>query len=127
MSQLTGGIKSLAPFVWRSSDADGVNVQPIKKQGPSKSDKQTIPPPFERLDPDPVRQFKRGLGDAKQVGIDQLYAMTLATTSGDNIPSARWQIRISFFVCVPLKSGWASDWCRLFPGESAQPGSLLLE
>lgn len=49
----------------------------------------TLSPPFDSLDPDPVRPFRRWLDDAKQVGIAQPYALTLATTSGDNIPSAR--------------------------------------
>jgi len=53
------------------------------------SDEHNLPQPFDRLDPDPVRQFRNWLKDAQQVGIAQPYAMTLATASGDNIPSAR--------------------------------------
>jgi len=53
------------------------------------SDEHNLPQLFDRLDPDPVRQFRNWLKDAQQVGIAQPYAMTLATASGDNIPSAR--------------------------------------
>ncbi len=45
--------------------------------------------PLERLDPDPVRQFRQWLQDAKQVGMAQPYAMTLATAGGDSTTSAR--------------------------------------
>lgn len=86
---MTGEIKSLAPCVWRHSDVDGVTYQPVKKEGPSNSDEQTLAPPFDSLDSDPFRPFRRGLDDAKQVGVAQPYALTLATTSSDNIPSAR--------------------------------------
>lgn len=53
------------------------------------SDEQTLPPHFDNLDPDPVRQFRKWLQDAEQACIAQPYAMTLATSSGNNIPSAR--------------------------------------
>jgi pyridoxamine 5'-phosphate oxidase len=53
------------------------------------SDKQVVPQSFDRLDPDPVRQFRKWLQDAEQVGMAQPYAMTLATVSADKIPSAR--------------------------------------
>lgn len=41
------------------------------------------------LDPDPVRQFARWLGEAEQAGIALPNAMTLATASGEGAPSAR--------------------------------------
>lgn len=44
---------------------------------------------FNSLDPDPVGQFRTWLQDAEQAGIVLPYAMTLATSSGNNIPSAR--------------------------------------
>ncbi|MFO7813314.1 MAG: pyridoxamine 5'-phosphate oxidase [Pelovirga sp.] len=53
------------------------------------SDKNPVTQPLERLDPDPVSQFRQWLQDAKQVGMAQPYAMTLATAGGDNTPSAR--------------------------------------
>lgn len=53
------------------------------------SDEHTLPQPLDSLDPDPLRQFRKWLQDAQQVGIAQPYAMTLATASGDSMPSAR--------------------------------------
>lgn len=44
---------------------------------------------LDNLDPDPVRQFRTWLQDAEQAGIAQPYAMTLATSSRNNTPSAR--------------------------------------
>ena len=41
------------------------------------------------LDPDPFRAFALWLQDAEQAGNALPYAMTLATSSGNNIPSAR--------------------------------------
>lgn len=41
------------------------------------------------LDPDPVRQFGRWLQDAIDIGAIDATAMTLATATGDGIPSAR--------------------------------------
>lgn len=52
-------------------------------------DHQTLPQHPESLDPDPVRAFRKWLQDAEQAGIAQPYAMTLATSGGNNIPSAR--------------------------------------
>ncbi len=53
------------------------------------SNEYPVPQSFDRLDPDPVRQFRKWLQDAEQVGMIQPYAMTLATVSADKIPSAR--------------------------------------
>ncbi|MBW6509659.1 MAG: pyridoxamine 5'-phosphate oxidase [Desulfuromonadales bacterium] len=41
------------------------------------------------LDPDPFRVFRQWLQEAEQAGNAQPYAMTLATSSSNNIPSAR--------------------------------------
>jgi pyridoxamine 5'-phosphate oxidase len=41
------------------------------------------------LDPDPFRQFERWLADAREAGIAEPLAMTLATASPDGHPSAR--------------------------------------
>jgi pyridoxamine 5'-phosphate oxidase len=38
---------------------------------------------------DPIRQFERWWGEALQSGIEEANAMTLATASGDGVPSAR--------------------------------------
>ena len=47
-------------------------------------------PLFERdLDPDPVRQVRRWLDDARAAGIELPEAMTLATATRDGAPSAR--------------------------------------
>jgi pyridoxamine 5'-phosphate oxidase len=41
------------------------------------------------VDPDPVRQFERWLGDARDAGVRQPEAMTVATVAADGRPSAR--------------------------------------
>lgn len=41
------------------------------------------------IDPDPVRQFERWLGDAIAAQISEPNAMTLATSTRDGVPSAR--------------------------------------
>jgi len=51
--------------------------------------KHPLPQPLDHFDPDPVRQFHCWLEEVMQIGVAQPYAMTLATASGDNIPSAR--------------------------------------
>jgi pyridoxamine 5'-phosphate oxidase len=51
---------------------------------------RTLPPLDEQiLHPDPIVQFQRWFDDAKQAGLPQPEAMTLATASGDGRPSAR--------------------------------------
>jgi pyridoxine/pyridoxamine 5'-phosphate oxidase len=41
------------------------------------------------LDPDPIRQFARWLGEAAAAGVPEHTAMTLATAGADGRPSAR--------------------------------------
>ena len=41
------------------------------------------------VDPDPVRQFASWFSEAERAGLDEPYAMTLATASVDRRPSAR--------------------------------------
>jgi pyridoxamine 5'-phosphate oxidase len=41
------------------------------------------------VDPDPIRQFAAWFGDAERAGLDEPYAMTLATVSAEGRPSAR--------------------------------------
>lgn len=41
------------------------------------------------LDPDPIRQFQRWLEDAREAGVVEPLAMTVATATGDGRPSAR--------------------------------------
>ncbi len=41
------------------------------------------------LDPDPIRQFARGLGETAAAGVPEHTAMTLATAGADGRPSAR--------------------------------------
>jgi pyridoxamine 5'-phosphate oxidase len=41
------------------------------------------------LDPDPIRQFERWLEDAREAGVVEPLAMTVATASEDGRPSAR--------------------------------------
>jgi pyridoxamine 5'-phosphate oxidase len=53
------------------------------------SDEHVVSQSFDRLDPDPVRQFRQWLQDAQQIGSAQPYAMTLSTVSSDIIPSSR--------------------------------------
>src|SRR3954470_1236688 len=41
------------------------------------------------VDPDPVRQFERWLGEARDAGVRQPEAMTVATVTADGRPAAR--------------------------------------
>jgi len=69
--------------------ADQINsalCQPSKKEGCPMNDEQRF---HNNPEPDPVSEFNRWLRDAEQAGNALPYAMTLATSSGNNIPSAR--------------------------------------
>lgn len=43
----------------------------------------------DKVDPDPIRQFSSWFAEAERAGLDEPYAMTLATASAEGRPSAR--------------------------------------
>lgn len=67
------------------------------------------------LDPDPIAQFSRWLEQAVEAGLDEPYAMTLATATPDGAPSVR----------VVLLRGLGADGFTFFTSyESRKSGEL---
>lgn len=69
------------------------------------------------LDPDPIRQFERWYRQAEEAGLNEPYAMVLATADAQGIPSAR----------IVLLRGYGPEGFRFFSNARSQKGRELRE